>query len=505
LLDACFALLIFFIVFLFNLPFAAAQFLSPDATLYLDAARNLANGHGAVVSFNHYQLWQGAYYPLWPYVQPLFPVLAAPFFKSGGVSAVITLNIFLLALNCSLVYFLVRRGAGVLAGLIAALIVGFSYNIVYTAIYPWTEQLFIFVTLLAFYFYVYGRNKYFLSGVLLGVSCLVRAAGFFNGLAFFAAILIVEAINGKKFSNCFKFAAGFLSIATGYEIFCLLKYHLFYPEYTRAGFIFNDASYFPGAWYTGGKGALHALPRTMPMRMRIREFFINDESFAYSFKVVSFLIILPVFYFFSRLWKKRDALVSILFFTGCISASFAVMWGWVQPIGQIIGLDFIRLLVIPYLLLVVAGATFIFKLDDLTCGVSGRNGLRIFTIFAAGLTIFIVLSDYTTFRHIFNDEAQQLSVQRLASRPVYAWLGKNSPDESLIAVQSPDEAIFVNRPTVVLPSGELLTAGNIRDFLRIYNPAYVLATNPKFILLCYQYNFDVCARSGDLVLMRKLP
>ena len=73
-------------------------------------------------------------------MQPLYPVAAGLVFRLLGLKAVIGFNILLLALNFVLVYKLLRLAADTITSFLAVLLVSFSGNIVFTAIFPWTEQ-----------------------------------------------------------------------------------------------------------------------------------------------------------------------------------------------------------------------------------------------------------------------------------------------------------------------------------------------------------------------------
>jgi hypothetical protein len=115
-IDSLLTLLLFLTICFASLPFSDEELLSPDASGYLDMGRNLFSGKGPVISYNLYQFWQGKYYPFLPYTHPIFPIVAWLILTWGGVRAVIDFNIVLLAVNCVMLYKIVRLYADYLSG-----------------------------------------------------------------------------------------------------------------------------------------------------------------------------------------------------------------------------------------------------------------------------------------------------------------------------------------------------------------------------------------------------
>ena len=474
-----------------NLPLAAKQFLSSDASLYLDAARNIAFGRGAIVSFNQYQFWQGASYPLWPYTQPLFPILAAVPFKFSGVGGVITLNIFLLGLNCGLAYLLVRRHAGVIAGAFAALFLGFSYNVVYTAIYPWTEQLFLTLILAAFYLYLgpFGDKRYFWTGVVLGLSCLARVFGVSAAGMFFAAALLAGGWAKEKRYGFFLLAGGFLIVTGGYEIFCLVKYHAFYPEYVAAALHYNNARFFPGAFYTSGKIALHVSAH-VAMFLREPALFYNLKNLVILFDCALFLLAAPFIYFAAGAYKRTDTFTRVLFFYGVFNFIFCFLF------MESMGLEWLRILLVGFVAVIIAALLLIFR---------EKTILRIVFIPVAIYCFVVTAADYFSFRsYMLGGYACEITARRTAHEPCYRWIEKNTQRGDIIAVQFIDEAFLLNRPAIAIPLGAMVNEKNIRDFIRIYRPRYILAQDDRVIELCRRFGFSDKIKSGGLLLLGKV-
>lgn len=488
-LDIFFLLFIFLFFFLLNLPFAAKQFLSPDASLYLDAARNVASGRGAVILFNQYQFWHGAGHPLWAYTQPLFPLLAALPFKLGGVSGVITLNIFLFALNCSLIYLLVRRHAGVFVAAAAALFSGFSYNVVYTAVYPWTEPLFLTMILAAFYLYLgpFGDKRYFWVGAVLGVSCLVRAAGVYAACMFFVAVLLTDDWIKEKRYGFFLLLGGFLAVTGGYEIFCLVNYHAFYPEYVAAGLNFNNARNFPGAFYSGGKGVLHACAQAAMFLRDPVEVVRNIKNLAVFFDHALFLLVAPLVYFAAGAYRRAGAFIRLLVFYGIFNFIFCFLF------MESMGLEWLRILLVGFIALVIASLLLISR---------EKSILRIVFVPVAIYCFVMTAADYFSFRStMLEGYACELAARRATQRPFYHWIEKNTRHDDIVAVQFIDEGFWFDRPVIALPPGAMVNEKNIRDFVRIYRPRYVLAQDERIVGICRRLGFSDKIKSGGFLLL----
>lgn len=497
-LDIFILAFIFLFFFFLNLPFAFRQFLSPDAALYLDVARNIAAGRGAVVSLNQYQFWQGVSYPLWPYTQPLYPLLASLPFKLGGVSAVIMLNIFLFAGNCCLIYLLVRRYAGVYGGLSAAVFIGFSYNVVYTAIFPWTEQIFLALVLLAFYLYsAADREKgwfthvkcNFLVGVLLGLSCLARAAGIYAGIMFFVAVVCTGGMaKGKRF-GFFLLLSGFLAVIGSYEIFCLVKYHIFYPAYLAPGVNYNNARRYPGAFYAAGKTFLHMSAHPVMFLRETAEFFHNLKNLLIFFSRALFLLAAPLVYFAAGAYGRSSVFVRLLFFYGVLNFLFCFIF------MENMGLEWLRLLLIGFVAMAITALLLI---------VQEKSILRLVFIPAAFLCLIMSATDYFYFRaDMLGNFTQELNAKRTAQAPFYSWVAEHTRSNDIVAVQFIDEAFWLDRPVVALPLGAMVNEKNIRDFIQIYQPRYILAQDPRIITFCRGLGFFDKIKSSRLVLLGK--
>ena len=482
-----------------NLPFAAKQFLSPDASLYLDATRNVASGRGAIVSFNQYQFWRGASHPLWAYTQPFFPLLAAVPFKLGGVRGVITFNIFLFAVNCGLVYLITRRAAGALAGFAAAMIAGFSYNAMYTAIYPWTEQLFLTIILGVFYIYAgMGEGapdffscgkRYFWMGVLLGLSCLARAMGFYAGFIFFTAVLLIGGWAGNKRYGFFLLFGGFLAVTAGYEIFCLIKYHTFYPEYIRASLNYNNARHFPGAFYTAGNYALYAPPAPAAFLAKPADFLNCLKVLSVLFGPFLILLLIPLVCFAKGAWRYAGRLVKLIFCYGLLNFLMIIFF------MEDMGLELMRLLLVPFITMIVGGVILIAR---------EKRFLRIAFIPVVACCLIMAAASYFSFRYyMLGGYSDEIKARRTAQEPLYRWIEKNTRQGDVIAAQFIDEAFWLNRPVVALPLGAMVNEKNIRDFIRIYKPRYVLAQDERVIAFCRQAGFSDEIKSAGLLLLKK--
>jgi len=332
-IDFLFISLLFLIIFLTNLPLANMELLSPDASGYLDMGRNLISGKGAVISSNIYQFWPEKYHPSFPYMQPLFPIIAGLIWSLINLKVVIGFNILLFAINCIFLYKILTLYVDYLISFLIAVFVGFTNTIVYTAIHPWTEQLHLFFLLLAIFIYLKYKKALFWVGMLLGISFLVKVASFYNIFAFGIALVVLRGFSKTALREYIEVTFGFLIIFLFYEMFCYFKYGVFYPEYLTAAKTYTTAKIAPGAFYKKDLPVLN-MPAleitTEAIFTNIRE---HLSDFIKMFGNIKFVLVLVPIYVIFDLFKRKTALVIIFFFQGlCVLLGYALSLWWFSEI-----------------------------------------------------------------------------------------------------------------------------------------------------------------------------
>ncbi len=491
-IDKLACAVIFFLIFLANFSLAGLELLSPDASLYLDAGRNLVEGRGAIVTYNLYQSWLGKSCSLFTYTHPLFPIVAGFLWKIAAIKGVILFNIFLLAANSSLLYLIMRLTAGPGLSLLAALLAGFSANVMCTAIYPWADQLYLVIFFIAVYLYLAGKADFFMIGAILGAGCLARAAGINNACAFFCAMLMVEGWRDGRWRAILGAIAGFILVLGGYELFCFLRYGEFYPQYRQAGFIDYAAQYFPGAWYACGKQVLHAV---YPVSYFSHRWFDANGyrsmvmvHFGQALAVMALALLYAVLDFFTK--KRKVALFLVI--TGL--ASFA---GVLMTTPFVNDFDGVRVNLLTYVCLTAVGVAAAYELwRVLPFKLDPRIGVTLFLFFILPFA-YLTFSDYVAYRSgTLRDYAGS------ATPAVYALM-RTLPKDSLIATDALGDAFLFGHPCVSLPVGQAVTPKNIKDYLAIYRPDYIFLRRSPQELFYRRAGFSVVVANGSSILLKR--
>ncbi|UCC94805.1 MAG: glycosyltransferase family 39 protein [Candidatus Omnitrophota bacterium] len=499
--DLLLILGLFIVILLPNLGLANLELISPDASGYLDMGRNLFSGRGAITSYNLYQFWPGKYHPFLPYMQPLYPIVAGLIWILFNLKAVIAFNIVLLSLNCILIYKIIRLKADYLTSALIALFMGFSQNLVFSAIYPWTEHLHLFFVLLAIYLYLRYEKSQFLVGVLLGVSCLTRVAGFYNIFAFGVALLILRGFSKDAFKGYLKIALGFLSIFLSYEIFCYAKYGILYPQYIGAARTYGFSWFHPGAFYKPTLPVLNAPPPSITTELAFKNIRNHLSSFIGVFGYAKFVFIVAPLYIIFDIWKRKTALFIVFFFQALV-----IMLGCVWGLRATPGIEALRYSLIPFITLGIIGFLSIKYIFE-SLSPKKRMKRYFFIIFLSLVSIlfyFHIQKGYLPFRKEWaKRHPQRFGAYHEARDRMYAWIRENTDKDVLIASEFLADPVFFDRPFVSLPVGEALTAENFRDYLNIYKPDYVLTYHEQLVKFLKAFGFVEKKRSGSMVLLGK--
>ena len=483
------------IIFLTNLPIAGTELMSPDASGYLDMGRNLFSGKGAVVSYNLYQFWPGRSHPFLPYMQPIFPVMAGLIWSLFDIKAVIGFNIGLFAVNCVLLYKLLRLRADVLTSGLVVLFMGFSPVLINTAIWPWTEQLHLFFLLSAILLYLGYKKSHFWVGAILALSCLVRVAGFYNVFAFGAAILMLQGWSKEACRDYVKIAAGFLTVLLPYEAFCFIRYGIFYPEYLAAAKTYRMAGIAAGAFYSDGFPVLNMPLVAGDTLANIRQ---HLAGFMTAFGIFKFVFVLAPVYVALNFLKTRTPLLIIFFLQGvCTMLFYMGSLSWLPDI------ETDRYSLIPFIALGSIGFLAIRAILDALFSGKAKRGAPIAFSLAALLFLSLGFRSYVPFRHFYMHTYPEMHKAYRESRDeIYAWIKENTAKDDLIASYFSADAFLLERPFVSLPSGAALTHKDLISFLDIYRPEYILTPHEEFALFLKERGFVEARRSGLLVVLR---
>ena len=192
------------------------------------------------------------YHPIWAYYQPLYPVFSSLFIDHGGIVQVVYVNILIFALNAVLIFYIIQELMPTRFNLLFILFLVFSSNFYLSPLYAWTEQLYFFCFLITFILFLKYKDHpghLLWLGVLNAVLMLLRVAHIYNFMAYIPVIFIGKDPFRQKLNRALSFAGGFILAYGLYQLFCLLTYHVFYPEYARPGASYGHARFDNGIIY----------------------------------------------------------------------------------------------------------------------------------------------------------------------------------------------------------------------------------------------------------------
>ena len=479
-LDLLLPILIFLSIIYLNLPLANNELMSHDTSCYLDMGRNFFLRKEAVISYNCYNFWPGKFYPFLPYMPPLYPIVAGfIWYLSNSIKVVIAFNIVLLAFNCVLLYKIIRTKLDCLSSFLVVLYISFSHNLIYTAIWPLTEQLHLLFLLLSILIYINNQKTSFIVGILFALSCLVRVASFFNVIGFLIAITIAKGSFRESMKDYFKFVSGFLIIFLIYEIVCYTKYGSFYPQYPLATKNSYASTCWPGATYKNSIPALcihmPSLPTTVILSNMLRNLKVFSNELLPIIKFGSVSIILCFIFGF---YKKEGLLFFIFLFQG-----LAVIVGYVVSyyfLSQGFSAD--SYAIIP---LITFACIMFFSMRKIIDKLAIGN-LRGFSkiAFAVCISAFLAL-EMPRYKRFMNEyticrpKSDVTIIFKQKREQVYPWIRENTKENDLIAGNLIADAFLLHRPVVALYAGAYPTEENLRAFLEVYKPTYVLIGRPS--------------------------
>lgn len=499
--DLLFIALIFIIIFFVNIPLSNLELISPDASGYLDMGRNLFSKKGAVISYNLYQFYPGRYYPFLPYMQFGYAIVAGLIWSLFNLKAVIGFNILLLAVNCILIYkILLIVTAHYTSSFLIALFMGLSRNLVYSSIFPWTEHLHLFLLLLVIFIFLRYDKDYLLQGALLAVSCFIRISGLYNVLAFGIALVVLKGFSKKTLKIYIKLASGFITVFLLYEIFCYIKYGVFYPQYLSASVTYRASEIYPGAFYKKELPILNMPPlKQFAKAVFPKFFFLHILNFINTFGFMKFLFILtPLYAINDSLRRKPTPAVVILFFQGLfVIIGYSLSLWWLPEI------ETFRHSLIPFIGFGLIAFLSMKEIFEKILKIKLKVRFPILFVITISVFLYVEIKSYLPFRNYWiNIYPQQYYTYKRFRDEIYDWVKNNTEKDTLIASNFLQDSFLLQRPFVSLPSGNALTAKNMVDYLNIYKPEYIITDNERLVSFLKQIGFIERKRNNMLVLLQ---
>jgi hypothetical protein len=502
-IDWLFMPAILLLTFFLHIALAGNMLLSPDASGYLDMGRNLFTGKGAVTSYNIYEFWPGKYYPFLPYMPPLYPVVAGLLLFLFNLKAVIGFNILLFSLNCSLLYMILRLVSPGWVSFLITMFMAFSVALINTATYPWTEQLHLFFVLLAIFIYLKNKKASFGVGVILAVSCLVRAAGVYNFIALMASLVMIRGFSRDALREYARVIIGFAGVLLCYELFCYIKYGVFYPQYLGPAKIYTAIKIFPGAFYNNTLPVLNMPPLHQGLGVVLSNFVKHIIDFVIAFKDAKFLLLIVPVCIAYELIRRKNPLFIVFFCQGAaVMLSYSLSFAWYpEPI------EVRRYALIPVVMLVSIGFLYIREVFLKLTPV--RMKALPPALFIAAISPFIIANivEYIPHRkYCVHDYFVAGADYNKKRNEMDEWIKTNTDSNALIASDKGRDVFLFNRPFVSLPPGEALTLKNYVYFMGIYNPEYVLigVDNVNLVIFLKRIGYIEKKVSGPMVLLGRV-
>lgn len=440
-----------------KLPFAREGKMIGDAPIYLDIARQMKEGRGALLGINFYQDWTGPTVAGVPYHHIGYALwVRAVWTLRDSVAAVSVANVALAVLALLLYYALCRRFFSRAVSLVSGVLLGFSWPLFTASILPLAEQLQFVLLLLGLLLLWHPRAPQWagaLAAVVLSAALLVRVAHLYSC----AALLLSE--RRKLF-----YLAVVLTLG-GWEIFCWTRYGKLYPQYPEPARVLSVATWFPGGYYAREEPHLRLPPMGMGFRLRqtIRRTpvhlgrflgqLVNNSGWA--------LAALPIFL---PGWRRRLrglSLGSRLFLAQALAPmlGYAFTFYWLERVEA------------RYALLPLA-----FLLPPLFEALLGLRWMADRRLAGALLALTMGVAGLRCCWFIQGEPAQpwRLSGIQMPRAEAYAYVRGHSLPGNLVASNEIGYLYELERPAVSLPRGQLLNEKNLEDYLRIFRPQWIV-------------------------------
>lgn len=456
------------------LPLSLYEFLSTDASIYLDIGRNIFRGKGFYTSCNTYQYWLGKYYPSLPYHQNIYPLLAGLiWWLTSSIRAVIIGNIIIAAVNSILLFSFLSKIYNKDIAFYGAFLASISFSMIHTASYPWTEQLYLLILLFSLNILL-GRypikKRALLTGLLMGLATLTRAANIFCAAAILIFLIIYtfeEERNGRLIQISL-FITGTALVLGVYELICFAAFGTFYPEYKKGAAAFIMGSYLPGGYYAQKTPILRFVPSA------IKWFSVTSISnvinhLAAFYKETNLLALSSGLFMARHVmkrWKthKGETLTLLLIGINVIGHS-SVLYSM-----NVIGID--RFIIIPEIMGIPLCCAGLYK------GLSCCKSLTAYKkrIFTSIMILSLILSaqrwvrnDITTINNFIKKGRVNIS-----DKEIVDWINKNSSKDDLLATNLIEYGFLYDRPLVSLPPDKVLSYNNLNKFLTMFKPDIII-------------------------------
>jgi hypothetical protein len=441
-----------------KLPLARQGKMLSDCPVYLDIARHISAGEGPILSVNFYQDWAGRSTPAVPYQHIGFAWwIVAVWAINHSVAAVSVANALLSSLSILIYYVLCRIFFSRLVSLTSAIVVALSNSLLVTSVLPHAEQLQFLFLLLALLLLWRPRLPAWaaaLAGLLFAANFLVRVASVYS----YAATCAAE--RRRAF-----YAASLLALGA-WELFCWTQYGKFYPQYPEGARVFSVATYYPGGYYSDVPPLLRLREDGLGFRARrtLENAPVNLARFYGALVVWSGWALAALPLLATRLRFARLRAISR-------GSRLFLLQGLAPLFGYCLTFYWLDRLESRYLLWVLP-----FVLPPFLEALLGLRWLaaRRVRFAVVGLVLAVALLRGGLFMAAEPGVPWRLSGVQMPRQWAYEQVRTHSKPGDIVAINELGYMYELERPAVSLPRGCLMNEKNIRDFLRIYNPSWIV-------------------------------
>ncbi|MFA5499730.1 MAG: hypothetical protein WC404_01480 [Candidatus Omnitrophota bacterium] len=398
------------------------------------------------------------------------------FYKLAGSVILANLaNTLICCINVALIYCLLLSFSR-MSRIFICLIISANYSFFILSLFALTEHLHLFFILLSLFYFkrlaVSEGESAGLSvrlGLIMGVASLVRAANLYLIAGYLLALVYMK--RGSR--EIIRFTLCSAGVFLAYQAAVYLLTGRIFPEYLAAAKTFGQARLF-GGYYAfntpvlnttfnpGFSGMLSLMRQTAAPKLGNFLAMLNGYLGFFLWAFIPAWI-----YLMAKRGSREDKFFLSLAGIGILNIAVLSVSVWWDP-----GLEIIRYILVPYILLFIAGVYAMERLPGLK---EGYKKVLLGSVFAV---LFVMSSWESLDLSIYHvRSASAIRVEMAQRNRMLSWLKSNSVSSDYIATNEYDHAFPLGRPVVSLPEGKMLTPENMGRFLKVFKPRLVWISN----------------------------
>lgn len=474
--------LIFIVVLLPRILPSFYQIPSLEGAVYLNIAKNILEGRNAISLAIYQQFKEG--FPFFLYGGVLFSLfitfLAKIFFNIQFLILCLSL---LSVISAFLTYFLFTRiFKDGFVSLISVILIFISWPFYHSTLFVWPSQLWLLIIIVSLLFFSKflerkSLSQLFLSGLFLSLAFFVDFTSLFLGI-FLTLFLLMGSDDFKsRLKSCMVLAVSFLIPIFIYELFCLLRYGILYPQqilfkinYTKA--LLKGGSYYRFPPYLAAKDRSFSSYFFIWLKaggFGFKEFL---KSLLFQFNFLSFFLILGGYFSFKKKRKELFFIAIGLFYAFCFSF-------FVFPYSYYEKYIIPELSIFPFFCFVPVGVIYFLKVLNITMDIFSLP--RLF-FWSAIFMLIGVLSYFTLIQNANFDYYYERSKKLQYLTQAVDWIRNNSLEKENVATSEYSEFLNLDNYIVSLPKAGLLNERSFHEFVKAFSIQLILMYKRRFWL-----------------------